>query len=107
MLIKKLITPSNRIFCENIGASLWNSLTDFFLTDTVDLWRISITGHMDSLDFFHSLLSQEELVRVDRYHQKKDKCRFTIGRGMLRILLSVYLGNAPKDILFKKGFNNK
>jgi 4'-phosphopantetheinyl transferase len=102
-----VITPSNRVFCENIQAPTWNELSDFSLKDTIDLWRISISDHLNSLAFFHTLLSQEELERVNRYHQKKDKDRFSIGKGMLRIILGNYLGSTPKEIMFKKGVNNK
>ncbi|MEX2593066.1 MAG: 4'-phosphopantetheinyl transferase superfamily protein [Anditalea sp.] len=107
MLIKAVTIPSNKVFCENIPTPFWNDLTDFSFKDTVDLWKISIKDNLSSLAFFQNILSQEELVRVNRYHQKTDKSRFTIGKGMLRILLANYLGGAPKDIRFNKGFNKK
>lgn len=100
-------TPSSKLFCETIQPPSWDNLTGFLLKDNVDVWRISIKDHLKSLPFFHSLLSPEEQDRVERYHQQKDKNRFTIGKGMLRVILSNYLGIAPNDIEFKKGFNKK
>jgi len=49
-------------------------------------------------------LNEEEKFRANKFRFPEDQFRFTIGRGVLRILLSRYLGLQPERISF---FTNK
>src|SRR5690606_37901521 len=97
----------SRIFCKSIKPPLWNDQSDFSLGEATDLWRISIKEHILQYEAVQKFLSEEELERVKRYHQQKDKIRFSLGRGMLRTILSLYLRCSTKAIQFKKGYNGK
>lgn len=97
----------SRIFCKSIKPPLWNDQSDFSLSEATDLWRISVEEHFVQFETLQKLLSQEELERVKRYHQQKDKIRFTLGRGMLRTILSLYFKCSTKSIQFKEGYNGK
>jgi len=97
----------SKISCENIRPPLWNDQSDFFLNEATDLWRISIKEQTSQFENLKKLLSKEELERVNRFHQQKDKIRFTLGKGTLRTILSLYLRCSPQDIRFEKGYNEK
>jgi len=98
---------AGKIFCENIHEPVWNSLPDYSISPAIDLWRISIKHHKFSKDQYTPLLSREERLKVKRYHQQRDKLRFTLGKGLLRLILSRYLGRSPEKIQFGYGINNK
>ena len=97
----------NQIICEEIPAPVWADRTDFVLNGFIDVWRVSTEDHMDKLGFLEGLLDKDELIRAHRYYHQRDRIRFIVGRGMLRILLGKYLGCLPEKIYFSKGLNSK
>lgn len=103
----QMSNKSVHIHCENIDSPIWLNNTDFSIRQSFDLWKISIKDLLHELDQLQQVLSVEEKSRVERYHQKKDKIRFTIGRGMLRFILAKYLNVFPSSLTFKQGHYNK
>lgn len=103
----KLASPVNTICCEDLPSPHWGGQSEFSLQNSVDLWRIAIGDHIPWIARLSQLLSEEELLRTARYHQRKDQIRFITGKGMLRLILADYLGASPKEIIFKRGFHNK
>ncbi len=57
--------------------------------------------------YFESILAEDEIDRANRFHFHKDRQRFVAGRGLLRMILSSYVGVAPGDILFTYGSRGK
>jgi 4'-phosphopantetheinyl transferase len=57
----------------------------------VDLWFISLTVNSMCREKFESLLSSDERSRVARFYFERHRTRYTIARGMLRVLLGQYL----------------
>lgn len=98
---------NHRIFCENISTPLWEDQPDYSLSGTTDLWRISVDEHSSSVPRLRGLLSEEEIQRSERYHREQDATRFIVGKGMLRTILSRYLGWSPPAISFTKSPNGK
>jgi 4'-phosphopantetheinyl transferase len=71
--------------------------------DEVHVWRARLdqgTSLVNSL--FHDL-SADERKRQGKFHFQKDRDRFVIARGVLRNILSRYLGIAPCEIGFLYG----
>lgn len=58
-------------------------------------------------DQFTAVLSPEEQQRAARYHFERDKKRFVAARGLLRYVLSAYLDQPAKDIVFYYGAQGK
>ncbi len=56
---------------------------------------------------YYSLLAANERKRAERFHFEKDRNRFIVRRGILRILLGCYLGVEPSRLLFSYGKNDK
>ncbi len=62
-------------------------------SNEVDLWLITIPTAMDSLPDYRARLTDDERDRADRFHFAQDRARFTLGRAVLRQLLTRYLGH--------------
>ena len=54
-----------------------------------------------------SLLSSDEKARSERFYFEKDRNRYTVGRGLLRVILSGYLEIEPSQIEFVYGNQGK
>jgi 4'-phosphopantetheinyl transferase len=52
------------------------------------------------LDHFPAILNEEEQTRAARFHFARDRQRFIVARGGLRLLLSRYLTVAAEEITF-------
>jgi 4'-phosphopantetheinyl transferase len=66
----------------------------------VHIWLFELAGNEHSLDLLRGLLSPDELARADRFVFPHLRVSFAIAHGVLRILLSNYLGIAPREIGF-------
>jgi 4'-phosphopantetheinyl transferase len=66
-------------------------------THPVDVWTILLTSPCPE----H--LSDDELVRANRFRFEEDRVRWTRARSWLRLLLSTYTACEPKDLCFTYG----
>lgn len=96
----------SQIYADDIQPSPWDDSPDSSLK-SIHLWKITIGDSLHKMDRMGHILSPEEKARASRYHQQKDKTRFTIGKGMLRQILSFYMACPPAEIEFSTGINNK
>ncbi len=81
---------------------------DFLVnSNRTDVWRINISSNLSMLDNFLTILHPGEISRANKYYQTKDRNRFIISRGALRIILGKYLNTQPVLIEFKTGINKK
>jgi 4'-phosphopantetheinyl transferase len=97
------------IDCHHIEMVAWDCPTDgpYDFAEKVDVWRIPIERNPGLLDYFLTLLLPEERERSQSYQRKKDRQRFITARGVLRTLLSKYLGTPPTQIQLISGPNKK
>lgn len=88
---------------------LWQPSTDcsFKLNSDVDIWRIYIPSYKDQTAHFLNLLQPDDIVRANRYVQEKDRIRFIISRAALREIISRYINQPARDIIFGSGPNKK
>ena len=68
--------------------------------NSVHVWRVYLPGERPRLTFFMKTLSSDEQARAARFLRTEDRVSFSIGRGILRCVLSKYLGSAPENIRF-------
>lgn len=74
----------------------------------VDIWRVALDAHSDAaVSRLRRLLSTDEDDRAQRYVFERDRRRFIVGRGVLRMLLGGYLGCPAADISFQYERNGK
>jgi 4'-phosphopantetheinyl transferase len=104
---KKAPMPS--INCQTIHDVLWNKVTtnSFNLDDTVHVWRVQISPNLNLAAHYLSILHPAEKLRADAYADEKDRNRFILSRGFLRVLLSAYPGQKPAEIELSIGKNKK
>jgi 4'-phosphopantetheinyl transferase len=57
--------------------------------------------------YFESILAEDEVDRANRFHFHNHRERFVTGRGLLRVILSSYLGVPPREIIFTYGSHGK
>jgi 4'-phosphopantetheinyl transferase len=66
----------------------------------VHVWRASLSVSETRLADFHAILADDELARAARFRNPQHSAHYTVGRGVLRMLLSRYLNRQPQDIHF-------
>lgn len=69
-----------------------------FQTDSVHLWLAQITTF--GLGNIIDLLSEEEILKGDKFYFSKDRQTYLVSRGLLRFLLGKYLNISARDIRF-------
>ena len=81
---------------------LWHSppadLT--LLRDEVHVWRASLDMPASRVQDQQNTLSADELCRAERFRFKKDRQRYIVAHGLLRTILSHYLGIEPSLLRF-------
>src|SRR5947208_807131 len=73
----------------------------------IRVWRADLDRPECETDALGALLSADERARVDRFRFAIDRRRFTVARGLLRVLLGRELGSPPDEIEFSYGTRGK
>ncbi len=74
----------------------------------VDVWRASLDDQpLEAMEGMTALISPDEAERARSFYFDRDRRRFVVGRGILRILLGRYLGCAPAQVAFRYGAHGK
>lgn len=80
---------------------LLNAVNRIVLPDPeIEVWLARLDLGIDQSAQCIELLSSDELLRADRFHFERDRRRFIVARGVLRMLLGVNLGIAPAAVAF-------
>jgi 4'-phosphopantetheinyl transferase len=76
--------------------------------DDVDVWRAALDDQPDALvRQMEALLSADEADRARGFYFERDRRRYIVGRGVLRILVGRYLERTPQSVAFTYGPNGK
>jgi len=75
--------------------------------DDVHVWRVSLEQPTERVHRLTQTLSSDEMERAKRFHFERDRRRFIVGRGVLRAILSQYLGTDPSQVQFSYGPRGK
>jgi 4'-phosphopantetheinyl transferase len=89
--------------------SLWHfPPPDLKLTsEAVHIWRVFIDQLSSPLEQWTKALSAHEQLKAERFHFERDRNRFIICRGILRIILGNYLGIEPHRLRLEYGSQGK
>jgi len=71
------------------------------MPNEIHVWRASLDLSNSKRENLLGLLSDEELMRVGRFHFVKDQYRYITARGILRKILGSYLGERPQKLRFE------
>lgn len=93
----------------NISVNSWSSppKTLTLSSDEVHVWRASLKQAASCVQSLQQTLSVDEQGRAERFHFQKDREHFIVARGLLRAILSHYLGREPGDLSFCYNQNGK
>ncbi len=85
----------------------WSSVTDWPTHEPLLVYRIQISAFGPLESYLHSLLRPDEVLRAKRYHQPRDRQRFIVARGVLRLLLSHHADQSAIDLEFMTDHTKK
>lgn len=82
--------------------SIWNAPPDQLTLGPreVHIWRTSLEPPPEIAARFRGLLATDELAKADRFRFEKDRRHYSVARGVLRELLSRYLGVPAAGLRF-------
>lgn len=69
--------------------------------DEVHVWRATLDQGPTLLHSLREVLAAGELDRATRFYRQQDRERFIASRGLLREILSKYLGIEPRELHFE------
>jgi 4'-phosphopantetheinyl transferase len=69
--------------------------------EEVHVWSASIAVSPSQTEKLLGALSSDEISRARRFHRQRDRQRFILCRGLLRLILSRYLGLEPSELVFR------
>ena len=69
----------------------------------MQVWQASLDAGSPQLEKWQALLSADEQARAMSYHFARDRVRFIVRRGILRVLLGRYLGVEAELVRFQYG----
>ncbi len=67
------------------------------------VWRTFLDQPDEAVEFFGKILSEKERERAKRFHFEKDCRKFTIARGVLRMLIGKYQNVVPERLKISTG----
>ncbi|MBW4453625.1 MAG: 4'-phosphopantetheinyl transferase superfamily protein [Nostoc indistinguendum CM1-VF10] len=70
------------------------------LQNEIHVWRIDLDQPELQLQNLAATLSNDEMARAERFYFQEHRQRFIAGRGILRAILSRYLGIQPLQVQF-------
>lgn len=74
----------------------------------VEVWSAQLDDQsIEAVRLTHALLSPDESERARQFFFDRDRRRYIMGRGILRMLLARYLECAPHELAFSYGPNGK
>lgn len=76
-------------------------------SNDIHIWRASLDQSTSYVQQLAQTLCTEESMRAERFYFERDRQRFTVGRGLLRVILGRYLGKEPSQIQFQYGPRGK
>lgn len=75
--------------------------------DEVQVWQVPIDPPAEVVSACRSLLAPDEVRRSEGFHTEKDRRRWIVARGTLRLILGRARGTAPASLRFELGSHGK
>jgi 4'-phosphopantetheinyl transferase len=77
------------------------------LDDQVHVWQAALEQPPDVVNWLAQMLSPDELTRAERFHFVRDRRRFIVSHGVLRMILGRYLRIDPSRVQFRYSSRGK
>jgi 4'-phosphopantetheinyl transferase len=92
---------SRDFFMQSIGTPLG------IITGKVDIWFSDVDRPAPEIEDLKALLSPEESARAQRFRFLRDRNRYIVQHGVLRLLLAGYTGCGLRQVDLQTGANGK
>jgi len=101
--------PGNYLYINQLDKVDWEQASKkaYAEVNSVAVWRIAVADLIPALQNLQALLLPEEIEKIVRYKQEKDRNHQLISKAVLRILFGRYTGTDPKEIKFELDKNKK
>jgi 4'-phosphopantetheinyl transferase len=73
----------------------------------IHVWAGNLQAPEERILALAKTLSSDETARAARFHSDRDRNRFIVGRGLLRTILTRYVGGVPTGLAFSYGPKGK
>lgn len=85
---------------DNLQRQLWSPgpLHPEIADGEVQVWRINLDTDQAAVDQCRHVLSEDELARAEAFRYLTDRNRWTLARGLLRVVIGRYLYLEPKAV---------
>lgn len=89
--------------------SAWGQPPDTWALDetAVHVWLVAVEQMAPYAGRLATLLAADERQRAQRFHFARDRQRYVVAHGLLRVLLGSYLGQPPDRLEFVSGPHGK
>jgi 4'-phosphopantetheinyl transferase len=93
----------------SVEVRLWSAAPENLAleTDVIHVWCASLVVSAARVQSLLRTLAPDEISRADRFYFPKDRERFIVARGLLRLILSRYLEMEPSQVRFCYGKHGK
>jgi 4'-phosphopantetheinyl transferase len=78
-----------------------------FKTGRIDIWFANVDRPTPDIRKFESLLSPREASRAQRFRSMRDRNRYVVRHGVLRMLLAKYMDIEPRRVDIRCDLNGK
>ena len=69
--------------------------------NAVHIWSASTDIDEKQLHYLQSIISEDEQKRAAKFYFEKDRVRFIVARGFLRMILACYIKKTPEEFRFR------
>jgi 4'-phosphopantetheinyl transferase len=73
----------------------------------VHVWRVKLNQTDGRIQQLQQILSDDERLRAERFHFDRDRRRFIVSQGMLRLIIGEYIDVEPSLLQFYSGHRGK
>jgi 4'-phosphopantetheinyl transferase len=76
-------------------------------SEEVHVWRLTLRQPQECLERLNRTLAPDERDRAERFYFDRHRERFVAARGLLRVILGLYLCRQPESVHFRYGTYGK
>jgi phosphopantetheinyl transferase len=73
----------------------------------VHIWRVKLTQADRRVQQLQQILSDDERLRAERFHFDRDRSRYIVSQGTLRLIIGDYVDMEPSRLQFHAGHRGK
>jgi 4'-phosphopantetheinyl transferase len=95
------------ITVQTVGDALEDLKTIRIMSDEIHIWFADMDDQLADVQEYEAVLSPVEISRAKRFHHLRDRNRYVVKHGILRILLSHYAGSHPRQIQIHSSSSGK